>query len=215
MKDALRTACQRMPDRDAAADVLLERMPAAAAIARAELLDLLIYVGGAKALAGIGQAAQSTDLELADSATQALGKWLTPDVAPLLLNLAKQGHEQFRVRCLRGYIRVIRQFGLKENERLRMSRLAFDAATRDEERGLVLDSLTRFPSAASLKMITPYLSSPALKEEASAAAVMICEKIVNTERAVVAAAMPKILAATTNQEIAKRAKVVIAQANSN
>jgi HEAT repeat protein len=215
LKDALRKACQRMPDRDAAASVLLDRMSSASPAAKAELLDLLIYVGGAKALDGIGVAANSVDDGLADSATQALGKWLTPDVAPVLLTLAKSGNQKYRTRCLRGYIRVIRQFGLKSNQRLQMSKSAFKAATRDEERKLVLDTLTRFPSVAALRMITPHLSNPTLKEDASKAAVVICESIVNTNREVVAAAMPDVLAATSDPEVTSRAKVVIAQAKPN
>ena len=213
LRDALQKACQRMADRDAASAVLLSRMPGASPAAKAELLDLLIYVGGQKALEAIGTAASSDDDVLADAATQALGKWLTPDVAPVLLELATSGNEKYRVRCLRGYIRVIRQFGLKPNQRLRMSKQAFGAATRDEERKLVLDTYTRFPAVSSLNAVTPHLSNPALKEEASKAAVMICEKIVNTDRKAVAAVMPKILAATNDADTVRRANVLISQAS--
>ena len=40
----------------------------------------------------------------------------------------------------------------------------------------------------------------------------ISEKIVNTDRQAVTAVMPKVLAATKDQELADRAKVVIARA---
>ncbi len=212
IKEALQKACQRMPDRDAAATMLFDRMKNASPTAKGELLDLLIYVGGAKALEGIGAAAKSGDDAIADSATQALGKWLTPDVAPVLLDLAQNGNPKFRIRCLRGYIRVIRQFGLRQGQRLQMSRTALKVATRDEERKLILDTLTRFPSAASLKVAMPYLSNAALQEEACKAAVTICEKIVTTDRQAVKAAMPKVLAAATNEELTNRAKVVISRA---
>ncbi len=86
LRDALQKACQRMADRDAASTVLLSRMSGASPAAKAELLDLLIYVGGQKALEAIGTAANSDDDALADAATQALGKWLTPDVAPFSWN---------------------------------------------------------------------------------------------------------------------------------
>lgn len=213
MKDALRKACQRMPDRDEAATMLLGRMTAASPAAKAELLDLLIYVGGTKALAGIGAAAKGGDDALADSATQALGKWLTPDVAPVLLDLAQSGNQKYRVRCLRGYIRVIRQFGLRPGQRLQMSKTAFKAASRDEERKLILDTLTRFPSAAALKMITPHLNNPSLQGEASKAAVTICEKIVDTDRQAVVDAMPKVLAAISDEQLANRAQVVLSRAD--
>jgi HEAT repeat protein len=215
LKDALRKACQRMPDRDAAAAVLLQRMEGASPEAKAQLLDLLIYVGGEKALEGIAEAARSGDDALADAATEALGKWLTPDVAPVLLELAKSGDEKYRVRCLRGYIRVIRQFGLRPGQRLQMSKLAFNTATRDEERKLVLDTLTRFPSPAALRMSLAHLGDEALREDACKASVTICEKIVDSDRKAVAEAMPTVLAAISDEELTDRAKVVIKRADAD
>ena len=82
----------------------------------------MIYVGGKKAIEGIAEAANSKDDAIADAATRALGKWLTPDVAPVLLELAKDGNPKYRIRCLRGYIRVFRQFGLKSGQRLQTRR---------------------------------------------------------------------------------------------
>jgi HEAT repeat protein len=212
LRNALQKACQRMPDRDAAATVLFSRMQEAPASTKAELLDLLIYVGGDKALKGIATAAAGNDDALADAATQALGKWLTPDVAPVLIDLAQNGNANYRVRCLRGYIRVIRQFGLRPGERLQMCKTAFDSATRDDERKLVLDTLTRFPSTAGLQMAVKHLDNSALQEEASKAAIAICEKIVNTDRKAVATAMPMVLETIRDPQWTDRAKVVVAQA---
>jgi HEAT repeat protein len=211
MKEALRKACQRMGDRDAASQVLLDRTTDASATAQTELMDLLIYVGGDKALAGAKAAAEGDDDSAANAATQALGRWLTPDAAPVLLELAESGNPAYRVRCLRGYIRIIRQFGLKPGQRLQMSKKAFAAASRDEERKLVLDTLTRFPSAQGLRMITPHLNTPSLSEDASKAAVTIGEKIVDNDPKSVAGAMTKVVAATKNEEIVNRAKVLIAR----
>ena len=211
MKEALRKACQRMGDRDAASQVLLDRITDASPDAQTELMDLLIYVGGKQALAGAQTAAEGDDQSAANAATQALGRWLTPDAAPVLLELAQSGNPAYRVRCLRGYIRIIRQFGLRAGQRLQMSKKAFAAASRDEERKLVLDTLTRFPSSQGLRMITPHLGNSALREEASKAAVTIGEKIVDKDPKSVAAAMPKVVAVTKNEEIAKRAKVLIAR----
>ncbi|MFP6621720.1 MAG: hypothetical protein VB877_20415, partial [Pirellulaceae bacterium] len=94
---------------------------------------------------------------------------------------------------------------------LQMSRKAFAAASRDEERKLVLDTLTRFPSTQGLRMITPHLGNPSLSEDASKAAVTIGEKIVGNDPKSVADAMTKVVAATKNEEIVKRAKVLIAR----
>ncbi|MCP4191286.1 MAG: hypothetical protein GY768_11745 [Planctomycetaceae bacterium] len=209
MKEALRKACQRMGDRDAAAKVLLDRTIDASAADQTELMNLLIYVGGQHALAGARAAAEGDDQSAANAATQSLGKWLTPDAAPVLLELSKSGDPAYRVRCLRGYIRIIRQFGLRPGQRLQMSKKAFAAASRDEERKLVLDTITRFPSAQGLKMIVPHLENSSLSEAAGKAAVTIGEKIVDNDPNSVAAVMAKVIAVTKDEETANRAKVLM------
>jgi hypothetical protein len=203
-----------MGDRDAASKVLIDRMTGESAAAQTELMDLLIYVGGEQALAGVRSAAEGDEDSSADAATQALGKWLTPDAAPVLLELAQSGNEKYRVRCLRGYIRIIRQFGLRAGQRLQMSKKAFAAATRDEERQLVLDTLTRFPSTQGLKMITQHLNTPSLSEDASKAAVTIGELIVDNDPKSVAATMSKVMEVTQDAEIANRAKLLIERSKS-
>ena len=212
MKEALRKACQRMGDQDAASQILLDRMTDATPAAQTELMDLLIYIGGQQALAGAQAAAESNDDATANAATQALGRWLTPDAAPVLLELAKSGNSAYRVRCLRGYIRIIRQFGLRPAQRFQMSKLAFAAATRDEERKLILNTLTRFPSVQGLRMVVPHLANPSLSEEASKAAVAIADRIVNNDPQSVSSAMTKVITVTTNEEVAKRAKVLLSRA---
>ena len=74
MKEALRKACQRMGDQDAASQVLLNRMTNASPAAQTELMDLLIYVGGQQALAGAQAAAAGDDDAAANAATQVLAQ---------------------------------------------------------------------------------------------------------------------------------------------
>jgi len=63
-----------------------------------------------------------------------------------------------------------------------------------------------------LKMIIPHLGNFSLSEAASSAAVSIGEKIVNQDPKSVADAMTKVIAVTKNEDIAKRAKVLISRA---
>jgi HEAT repeat protein len=211
-KDALRKAVLRMPDRDACAVALLASMSAASATAKSDLLDLVGVVGGDKALGGVAEAAKGGSDEIQDAATRVLGGWMSPDAAPVLLDLAKTGNDKFKIRCLRGYIRIVRQFGLPDDQRLAMCRQAMDVATRDDEKRLVLDALTRVLSPAAMNMIVPHLDDPGLKEAASTAAVAIAEKIVNDHPAAVAEAMEKASGATNNDELAKRAKSLMNRA---
>jgi hypothetical protein len=55
------------------------------------------------------------------------------------------------------------------------------------------------------------VSNPDLKDEASLAAVGIAEKIADSNPAQVNAAMKQVTAATTNQQILKKAKALEAQ----
>ncbi|HYW78701.1 MAG TPA: HEAT repeat domain-containing protein [Thermoguttaceae bacterium] len=210
-KEALTKACLRMPDRDACAAKLLDRMTGTVAV-QSDLLDLLGVVGGEKALQGVAtQARQGTD-EIQDAATRVLGEWMSPDAAPVLLDLAKTGPSKYSIRCLRGYIRIIRQFGLPAEERLAMCREALAAAGRDDEKRLVLDAVTRIASPEALSLVEAHMADAALKEAAIAAAVSIAEKIVDTEPAAVARAMAKAVQ-TTDSDLAAQAKTLLRRAN--
>ncbi len=211
-KEALKKAVLRMPDRDACADALLACMSAASTTAKGDLLDLIGVVGGEKALTGVADAAKGGSDEIQDAATRVLGGWMSPDAAPVLLDLAKTGNDKYKIRCLRGYIRIVRQFGLPDDQRLAMCRQAMDVATRDDEKRLVLDALTRVLSPAALNMIVPYLDDPGLKEAASTAAVAIAEKIVNDHPESVADAMEKASQATSNDDLAKQARSLMNRA---
>jgi len=212
-KAALNRAVLRMPDRDATAAKLLDAMSRASTQAKADLLDLVGVVGGAKALEGIAAAAKGGSEELQDAATRVLGEWMTPDAAPVLLDLAKSANDKFKVRCLRGYIRIARQLDVPPEQRIAMCREALAAAQRDDEKKLALEVPTRYPSPDSLALVVRYLDDAGLKEAATAAALTIAEKIVDAHPAPVAEAMKKTAQATSNAELARRAKALLNQAN--
>jgi HEAT repeat protein len=211
-KEALRKACMRMPDRDAAAALLIGRMRSAPTASKADLLDLLGVLGGAKALEGVAAAARDAEEEVQDAATRVLGEWMSADAAPVLMELAKSGNERFRIRCLRGYIRIPRQLDVAPDERIAMCREAMAAAGRDDEKKLVLEVLARYPSSQSLALAVASLDSATLKDAAAETAVAIGEKIVRNEPAPVAQAMQQVLDASPGGELAKRAKRLLNRA---
>ena len=74
---------------------------------RVYLMEQLASVGGPVALEKMASAAKSSDVQLQDNATRLLGEWLSPDVAPVLLELSKSlSADRFTTRATRGYIRV-------------------------------------------------------------------------------------------------------------
>ncbi len=213
LQEALEAASIRMPDREACAAKLVAGMSRAPVEVKVFLLELLGSVGGRRALEAVSAGAKDANADIQDAATRVLGEWLSPDAAPVLLALAKSSiDDKFRIRALRGYIRIARQLGLPTEERLAMCREAMELAWRDAEKKLVLEVLGRNPSAESLSLAVPHLDSAALKEAASAAAVAIAEKILDSHPAQVAEAMPKVLQATADGELTGRAKRLLNRA---
>lgn len=211
-KEALDTALLRMPDRDAAAQLLIQRMPDAAMAAKIDLLSLLGVLGGDRALEGIAAAARASEDEIQDAATRVLGEWITADAAPVLLDLAKTGPEKYRVRTLRGYIRIARQLDVPLEERVEMCRRTIEAARRPDEVNLALEVLGRYPTLAGLQIAAEQLDRPAVQQAAAAAAVTIAEKIVGAQPAAVAEVMEKAAAVATDAEVAQKAKNLLRRA---
>lgn len=177
-EQALATAAVRMPDREACAEKLSAAMAQAPVPARCKLLEILSAMGGAKALATVGAAAKDANPEIQDGASRLLGSWMTVDAAPVLLDLAKTSADgKYKIRALRGYIRLARQFTMPEEQRVAMCRTAMDTATRDAEKKLVLDVLERYPGIDALRLAAEAGKVPSLKNDAARVSLVIAQKI--------------------------------------
>jgi HEAT repeat protein len=174
-KAALKTAAVRMPDREACAAELTTALNRAPTATKVVLLDILAAVGGTKALAAVGAAGKSSDPTLQDASTRLLGEWMTIDAAPVLLDLSKSGGN-YQTRALRGYIRIARQFATSEQQ-VEMCKNAMDVARQPAERKLVLEVLQRNPNVETLKLAIKAMQTPDVKEDATAAAKAISEKV--------------------------------------
>jgi hypothetical protein len=175
---ALRAACIRMPDREACAEKLVAAMSRAPVPAQRTVLEILGSMGGTRALAAVGAAAKASNPEIQDTASRLLGEWMTVDAAPVLLGLATTTSDaKYEIRALRGYIRLVRQFTLPDEQRAEMCRAALRAAKRDAEKQLVLEVLERYPSVETLKLAVELAKTPSLKKEASTTSLAIAQKI--------------------------------------
>jgi hypothetical protein len=181
-RKALHAASIRMPDRDACAAELTKAMSNAPVDVQCALVEVLASVGGQTALETVGQAAADDRAELKDVASESLGKWMTPDAAPVLLQLAQpQADEKYRIRALRGYIRIARQMKLTSAERAEMCELALKTATRDAERLLVLKVLEIHPSVDTLMVAVHAKKIPSIKEQAQQSVLTISQQIDNSD----------------------------------
>ena len=135
-------------------------------------------------------------------------------MAPALIDLARTApQEKYRIRALRGYLRVIRQMDLPDTDKLTMFRQAFEAATRSEERLLAVETLGRIPTPEALTEAVNQLEHEALRSTACVAAVAIAERLVHDQPGVVAEPMRRVLAATDDPEIARRVQAVFTRSS--
>ncbi len=178
-RQALMAASVRMPDREICAAELAEALTQTESVpTKSSLLRILGAVGGTEALEAIGSAAKSSDSELQDVSSRLLGEWMTDDAAPVLLDLSKTAPgNKYRVRALRGYIRIARQFVIPDSQRTEMCRKALAASTRPAEQKLVLEVLKRYPNKETLRLAIGAMQRPELKDDASQAVQTIAKKL--------------------------------------
>jgi HEAT repeat protein len=209
---ALHAASIRMPNRETTASELADAMPRASTVAKAALLKILGAMGGSNALEAIAAAAKSGDDQLQDAATRALGEWMTPDAAPVLLEITKDpSNKKYQVRALRGYLRIARQLKqLPDKERIAMARNALAVAERPEERELALDVLKRCPSAEAVELASSLLDDEELRTRAVETAIFIGERIKDRDPAAAKTAGQKALDADASGELAERARALTA-----
>lgn len=211
--EALRTACARLPDKQACAEKLTAGLKDASPPMKCILLDVLNTAGEATALAAVSAGINDPNPDVRDTATRVLGNWPTPDAAPALLEAATRSPDsKLRVRSLRGYIRIPRQLDMGDHQRLEMCRKAMAAAERDDERRLVLDACTRVATGPSLAFVASHLDTPSLKDAACAATVSIAERLVSAEPKAVAEAVERVLPLTKDAELIRRAQEVLLRA---
>jgi hypothetical protein len=152
--------------------------------------------GSNVALVTVIAAANSADAGFKEAGTRELGAWPTTAASEALLTLAKSDTQvKYRVRALRGYIRIARQLQLSDQERLEFFHAALDVAQRDDERRLALGILERIPSVETLNLATSYLNDRAMASAAAETAVRIAAKLILSDPSAVAAAMSQVKAA--------------------
>jgi HEAT repeat protein len=177
---ALCDVCLRSEDREAVAAQLVAALPAVDASVKARILETLNVIGGATALETVAAAARSSDEAYRDAAFRVLGQWRSVDAAPVLLDLHNAASDQrFKIRAIRAYIRIARQFDMPADQRAAMCRTALEIAGRDEDKRLVMEVLLRYPSEEMQAIALEAAKNPALKEEALLVVMGMASKGIN------------------------------------
>ena len=209
VKEALQAACQRVRDREAVAKILIQALAKATGTNRRDLLEVLGVLGGPTALGAVKDAARSQDPDLQDAATAVLGNWLSADVAAVLWDLIQENAApRYRVRLIRGYIRVARQFSVPDAERLAMCRNALQVSDRPDECRLVMDVLSRNPSAQGLAIAAAEVDRPGMQGVACETVVTIAEKL-GEDVPGLREALAKVVEKATDPGVKARAQAIL------
>ena len=124
----------------ACAALVWKRFQSATTEIKCRYINILVQIGNADALKTIVQCALDTDDAVMDQATKVLGEWINLDAAPALLELAqKHPVEKYRIRAIRGYIRLVRQMGSDANQKVEMADKIAPFIQRNDEKKLLND----------------------------------------------------------------------------
>jgi HEAT repeat protein len=210
---ALSAVCMRADNPQSYTGKLISLLVQARPEQKTALLRVLGVIGGTDALNAVRSAANDSNARVRAAAIRVLCAWKTADAAPDLLALAKgsQNSSQ-KTAALRGYISLVRDENLPTEEKLAMCKNAAVLIERNEEKKLLLGVLGTIPTAEALSMAMAHLDDPATRNEASFAAIAIGEKIVEQKPGEVADAMQKVMQATKNRNVTRRARAILNKA---
>jgi len=217
-EQAITTACTKAKDPQVQVDKLTGRLPQAKPAQQAALLRTLAAVGGPNALKAVRAAVDNSSAEVRSAAIRALGSWRTADAAPDLLALAKATSDSTaKTLFLRSYLNLAVRGEMPVEQRLEMCKQAMGLIQRDEEKRLLLGTLSNIESPDAMNLILPYLSDANTRQEAGLAAVTLAERLLRGRGSSKVAPqlvepLEKVSQATTNEEVAKRATNLLRQA---
>jgi len=212
-EQAISAVCVKADNPQSCTEKLLAALPRADVQAKCALLRVLRVTGGSDALQVVRTAAKDTNAQIQETAIRVLCEWPSADAAPDLLALARTSPDRSRrIAALRGYIGLVRDENLSTSDKLAMCKEAAALIQRNEEKKLLLGVLGQVPSVEALSMAMGHLDDPATKDEASFAAVAISEKIVQQKPGEVTDALRKVMRATDNRDVTRRARAILNKA---
>ena len=182
---ALQAVASRATDKTAAAQKLMAQAKTAEPRQLAPIFDILAMLGGNEALITVSTAAASSNADVKDAAIRALANWPDFPATRSLLVIAVDPHTA-RVHNALAIQAVARLVKASEKEsaadRLKAALAAMNAATREEEKKLVLSAVASVNDRAAGEALKPFLSVPRYQKEAGLAALNLADALRKPDR---------------------------------
>lgn len=209
---ALQAVAARTKNKPSAVKNLVALLPSVAPQNSALLFETLTVLGGPEALAAITNAMSNGNEQIKDAAVRSLANW--PDfvaVEPLLVIAsdanAKRVHQ---VLAIQGVVRLVKASESEPAEaRLSAALRAMSAATRDEDKKLVLSAFAAIPDAKAADAIKPYLSDTRFGNEAGLAGVTLAESLRKSNKAAAKELAHAVIDAKVSAELTRKANAVL------
>lgn len=182
------------------------------------LLRVIGAAGGNAGLAAMRQATRDASREVRLTAVRTLGSWSGNEAAPDLLEYARNATDPGeRMVALRAYLNIAAQGELQPSQRVEMCRNVAALAGKDDEKKLLLGTLSNIQSPEAVQAISPYLKDADVKEEAATAVVFVSARLLEKKvpaalGAQLAEALSAAAGATAREDLANRAKALAEKA---
>ena len=211
---AARNVCAYAGDKATCFAVMAPYYDGAPDAGKVVIIDLASQVGNPAAMAVVKKAMQSGNKELYRNAVRSLAAWCNESAVAELLGVARSASEETdRILALRGYVRIAGTDGtsLNINQRAEMFKTAAELATRADEKKLIINSIRGVRTADTLNLVSGYMDDPALREEAEQSAMDMAWNLHKDGPVAVVKVVANKLLTSKNQEIADRAKQMLAE----
>jgi HEAT repeat protein len=209
---ALKAVLAKTTDKDAAAQVMINKMNASSKEMKLLMLSTLNALGGPVALKTVTDAAKSSDEALRDTGIRTLSEWPDYEAAEILLGIATNPETSLthHVLAIRGALRLIKSSNSAPLEdRVKLCFYAFDNARRDEEKKQAISAMGSLPSEKVAARLLELAKNDSLKTEAGLAGVELAGNMLRTNRQAARDLAQKIRDLNISDEINNRADRII------
>ncbi len=202
--DAVASACREIRTRHGAVDLqpLAQELTTGPSEVRIALLPICSPLADAKIRGVLRQAITDSDTNVRDAAIHALCDTTDPELAPDVLNLAKESKEEnYRTLGIRSSVRLATQeetAKLTNQQRLDTLQALLALPLTDAQKRIVLSGLAQVQDPQSLKLVEPYLDDNGVHNEAALAAVGISSGMLYKQSEAVTPILKKVSATTTD-----------------
>ena len=177
---------------------------------KCSLMRILPATPSEDALNWLQAASKDLNAQVRDCAVRTLADYPEATAAGILLDIfEKTRNKAHRMLALRGCVRLCKTTDISAERAVKLYREAMQKAGTAVEEKLVLSGLAEVAHPEALQIALDAMERPAVKTEASHAALALAEKIVGTNPAAASAGAEKILADSTLTDLHPRARQVI------